>query len=296
MVKNRLRFHKEISRNKRNSILLIIIVGIVLIGLVYAIGMAIGADVFVIGIIAIIISLSYTLIGYYKSDKIALASVKAKPINKNNSKHKQYFDLVEGLCLASGMPMPKLYVMENRQINAFATGRNPDNSVICVTTGALEKLDKQELEGVLSHELSHIANYDIRFMTLTAILVGMIAIISQIFLRSLWFSSMRGRGRDKGSAIFLIIGILLAILAPIIVMLVQLAISRKREHVADSTAVKFTRSPTGLRKALEKIRGNSEMKVPDAVTPLFIEKPSKKKELFSTHPLLEERINRLKKM
>jgi len=158
----------------------------------------------------------------------------------------------------------------------------------------LQKLNKQELEGVLSHELSHIANYDIRFMTLTAVLVGMIAIISEIFLRSLWF---RGNDRDnKGGAILIVIGIVLAILAPLITQLVQFAISRKRELVADSNAVKFTRSPTGLINALTKIKDNKDMKVSGAVAPLFLAKPSNVANLFETHPPLTERIERLKKM
>jgi len=295
MEETRLSFYNEIARNKRNSVFLIIIVSLVLVGLIYVIGLAIGADIFLIGIIAVIISVLYVLFGYYSSDKIAIASVNAKPAEKE--KYRQYYHSVEGLCLASGMPMPKLYIVENPQINAFASGRNPQNSVICVTAGALEKLNKQELEGVLAHELSHIANYDIKFMTLTAVLVGMIAIISQIFLRSLFFTSISGnRNRQSGNAIFMIIGIILAILAPILVALVQLAISRKREYSADASAVKFMRTPTGLINALEKIKHNSEMKVSGAVAPLFLAKPNKAKELFSTHPPLEERIKRLRKM
>ncbi|MBU4085953.1 MAG: M48 family metallopeptidase, partial [Nanoarchaeota archaeon] len=234
--------------------------------------------------------MSYVLISYYNSDKIALASVGAKLASKE---YKQYYDSVEGLCLASGLPMPKLYIMQHEQINAFASGRDPKHAVICVTTGALQKLNKQELEGVLAHELSHIANYDIRFMTLTAVLVGVIAIISQIFLRSLWF---RGGDRDNKNAIFMIIGIALAILAPILTMLVQLAISRRREYAADSSAVKFMRTPTGLIGALTKIKGNKEMKVSGAVAPLFLAKPSKSVELFQTHPALEKRIERLRRM
>jgi len=187
-----------------------------------------------------------------------------------------------------------LYIMRHDQINAFASGRGPQHAVICVTTGCLEKLNKHELEGVLSHELSHIANYDIRFMTLTAVLVGMIAIISEIFLRSMW---MRSRDDDsKGNMIFLVIGIVLAILAPIIVQLVQLAISRRREFAADASAVKFTRSPTGLIGALTKIKGNSEMKVSGAVSPLFLAKPNRVSNLFETHPPLDVRIAKLGKM
>jgi len=289
----RLSFYTEIAKNKRNSVFLMIAVIIVIVGLGYAITLATSPEYFtMIMIFATIFSIFYVLISYYNSDKIAIASVNAKPAS--GEKYRIYHNLVEGLCLASGLPKPKLYVIENEQINAFASGRNPEHAVICVTTGALEKLNKQELEGVLAHELSHVANYDIRFMTLTAVLVGMVSIISQIFLRSLWFSS--GNRNDKGKALFMLVGVILAILAPIAVMLVQLAISRKREYTADSSAVKFMRTPTGLIGALEKIKHNQDMKVSGAVAPLFLAKPSKTSEIFQTHPPLEKRIERLKRM
>jgi len=298
MQPSRLSFHEEIRKNKIHSFLMIGIVFIVLIALGFVIALTVGGDYFFfILILAIIISLSYILVSYYNSDKIALASVKAKRVHADNPKYRQYHHLVEGISLASGLPKPKLYIMEHKQINAFASGRDPQHAVICVTTGALEKLDKRELEGVLAHELSHIANYDIRFMTLTAVLVGMIAIISQIFLRSLFFRSIGGGSqKNKGNTIFMIIGIALAILAPIIVSLVQLAISRKREYAADSSAVKFMRTPTGLIHALTKIQHNEEMKVSGAVAPLFLAKPTKQKELFMTHPPLSKRIDRLRRM
>ena len=290
----RISFYDQISRNKRNSILLFGIVGALLIALIYSIAKAFSTiDSFVILIFAIIFTTIYSLISYYSSDSIALASVGA--IKANQTQYRQYYNSVEGLTLASGIPMPQLYIMNNPQINAFATGRDPKHAVICVTTGALEKLNKQELEGVLAHEMSHIANYDIRFMTLTAILVGMISIVAQIFLRSLWFSGDRD-SNNKSGAIFLVIGIVLAILAPIVTSLVQLAISRKREYTADATAVKFTRSPTGLINALAKIKSNSEMKVSGSVAPLFLAKPNKAAELFSTHPDINSRIEILKKM
>ncbi len=296
MQHNRISFHDQIARNKRASIILILSVFLVLVGLVYAIGLAIGGDIFFISIFATIFGVTYVLITYHQSSKIALWSVNAKLASP--SEYSQYHHLVEGLCLASGMPKPKLYVMENPQINAFATGKNPKESIICVTTGCLEKLTKQELEGVLAHELSHIANYDIRFMTLTAILVGLISIIAQVFLRGLFWGSIGGRGNrnNNGGAVIMIISIALAILAPVFVAMVQLAISRKREYSADASAVKFIRSPTGLIGALEKIKGNAEMKVPQAVSPLFLAKPNKTAELFSTHPSLEKRIEVLKKM
>jgi heat shock protein HtpX len=308
-MSDRISFHDQISRNKLKSFFLIIIIFIVFVALGAIIGLVMGPDYFlIIMILAIIISIIYVIAGYYKSDKIALASVNAKLAKQ--SEYPQYHHSVEGLCLASGMPKPKLYVMDDKNINAFASGRNPEHAVLCFTKGALEKLDKQELEGVIGHELSHIANYDIRFMTLTAVLVGMIAIISQIFIRSLWWSSISGgRGRDKGNSqvVFMIIGIAMAILAPIVVMLVQLSISRKREYSADASAVKFIRSPTGLTNALKKIDSEhlsleqsqeQKKKITKVVAPLFISDPFKKKvqNAFSTHPSIKKRISLLERM
>jgi len=288
-------FYDQIARNKRKSVFLMILVFIVLVALGYAISMAFSpADFYTIMILSIIISISYILISYYNSDKIALASVNAKPADRNQ--YRQYYDSVEGLTLASGTPMPKLYIMENEQINAFASGRDYQHAVVCVTTGALKRLNKQELEGVLAHELGHIANYDIRFITLIAVMVGMISIISQMFLRSMWF---RGNDREgKGNAIFILIGIALAILAPIVVQLVQLAISRKREFSADATAVQFTRYPPGLMNALKKIKNDKPMQVNKAVAPLFMSDPFRRKisNWLSTHPPIDMRIKILEQM
>jgi len=289
-------FHDQISRNKRNSVFLIIIIFAVLILLSYVIGLIYSDFFFIILIIGIIISIIYIFSTYYNSDKIALASVKAKPADYQN--YRQLHNIVEGLCLASGLPKPKIYIIPSNQINAFATGRDPKNSAIAITEGALKKLNKEELEGVISHELSHIANYDIRFMTLVAVMVGLVAIISEIFLRSLWFSGGKGNNDNK-NIIILIIGIVLAILSPIIVALVQLAISRKREYAADASAVKFTRYPPGLIKALKKIKNDSDkFKVSKAVSPLFISDPLRKKlsGLTSTHPPIEKRIKALERM
>lgn len=298
MKGERIDFRDQISRNKLKSFFLMLSIFIILIILGYVISFAFSPDYFfIIMIIAIIFSLSYLLIGFYKSDKIAIASVKAKKASRTN--HKQYYNLVEGLTLASGLSMPKLYIMNSSQINAFASGRNPENSVICVTTGALEKLEKRELEAVLAHELGHIANYDIRFITLVTILVGMIAIISEIFLRSLFWNSMSDNN-NKSNWIFILIGILMAIIAPIVVKLVQLSISRKREFSADASSVKFTRYPESLIKALKKIQADykkgitSEKKVSKAVAPLFFASPLKN--LTSTHPSIEKRIQALEQM
>ena len=254
-------------------------------------------------IFATIFSLIYVWLGYYYSDKIALSSVRAKPASQ--TEHRQLYHSAEGISIASGLPMPKLYVMESEEINAFASGRDPKHAVICFTTGAIKKLSKHELEGVMAHEMSHIANYDIRFMTLTAVLIGMISILAQLFLRSLWFSNLDGDNRDGRVQIFLIIlGIVFAILAPIVAQLVSFAISRKREYAADASGVKFTRYPKGLADALRKIKNEhvpeSERKhiTAKAMAPLFISDPFKKKiqNMFSTHPPIDDRIKKLEMM
>lgn len=290
----RIDFRDQISKNKWKSFSLMFVIFAIIILLGYVISFVLDPDLSsVILIFSIIISIFYVIVTYYNSDKIVLASVGAREIKKEDNKF--YYDIVEGLTIASGLPMPKLYVMPSMQINAFASGRDPKNSVVCVTQGALEKLERRELEGVLAHELGHISSYDIRYMTLVAVMVGIISIISQMFLRSLSFRSSN-RDNDKGNAIFMIIGIILAILAPICVAFVQLAISRKREFSADASAVKFTRYPPGLIGALEKIKyaNEPEKKINKAIAPLFFANPFK--ELGSTHPSIEKRIEVLKRM
>jgi len=244
-------------------------------------------------IFSIFISTIYVFFSYYNSDKIAIASVGAKPADYQ--KYKMYHELVEGISIASGMPKPKIYVMNSQQINAFASGRDPHHAVICVTEGALEKLEKRELESVIAHEMGHIANFDIRYTTLVAVMVGMIAIISEIFLRSMHFKT-DNKG-NKAGAILILVGVLLAILAPIFVQLVQFAISRKREYAADATAVKFTRYPEPLISALKKIQKENtfpEKKISKSIAPLFFANPLKN--LTSTHPPIEKRIMALERM
>ncbi|MBI2042987.1 M48 family metallopeptidase [Candidatus Pacearchaeota archaeon] len=287
----RISFHDQISRNKWKSFFLMLVIFSVIVLFGYVISFAFEPGFFfIIMIISIMISLLYIWFSYYNSGKIAIASVGAKEASRQS--HKQFYDLVEGLTIASGLPMPKLYIMNSEQINAFASGRNPKNAVVCATTGALDKLDKRELEGVLAHELSHVANFDIRYMTLVVGMVGMIAIASEIFLRSLWFHN----SNNNKNWIFIMAGILMAILAPIIVRLIQMAISRKREFGADATAVKFTRYPQGLIGALKKIQKEKyvEKKVTKAVAPLFFSNPLKN--LASTHPPIEKRIEVLERM
>ena len=296
----RLSFEDQIAKNKLKSVLLMTLVIAFFIALGYVVAQLFDPSYFfVIMIISIIFSLSYTVISYYSSDKIALSSVRAQPASR--TEHRMFFHAAESMAISSGLPMPRLYVMNSPEINAFASGRDPNHAVICITTGALEKLNKQELEGVIAHEMSHVANFDIRFMTLTAILIGMISILAELFLRSLWFSHDDDRG-NRSQVLFLLIGVVLSILAPIAAQLVSLAISRKREYLADATGAKLTRYPQGLANALKKIKNEhvsrSEMhRFNKAVAPLCIANPFKKVSgLFATHPPIDERIKRLESM
>ncbi len=290
-MEKRIDFRDQIARNNLKSFVLIMSIFLVFVLFGYVISLAFDPSYFfVIMIFSIIISLLYIWFGYYNSAKIAIASVGAKKASPHE--YRQYHSIVEGLTIASGLPKPELYVMNSPQINAFASGRSPRNAVVCVTTGALEKLDKKELEGVLAHELSHVGNYDIRYMTIATVLVGMIAIASEMFLRSLWFSN----GNNNKHPFLIIAGIALAILAPLVVQLVQLAISRRREYNADASAVKYTRYPSGLIGALKKIKAENypEKKVSKAIAPLFFSNPLKG--LLSTHPDIGKRIEVLQRM
>src|SRR3989344_7000345 len=298
----RISFEDQIQKNKVKSFILIVVIFTFFIILGYIISMILDPSYFFIVMsFSVVFSLLYVLISYYNSDKIALMSVRAKPASQ--TEHRQFYAAAENMAIASGLPVPRLYIMESEEINAFASGRNPKTAVICVTTGALKKLNKQELEGIIAHEMSHIANYDIRFMTLTAVLIGMVSIIAQMFLRNLWFSNV-GNNRDGRTQIFLIlIGILFAILAPIAAQIVSLAISRKREYLADATGVKLTRCPPGLANALKKIKNEhvssaEKHNYSKAIAPLFISDPFKRKisGLFMTHPDISDRIRRLEAM
>jgi len=249
--------------------------------------------------IALIFSLLFTFFSYYYSDKIVLASVRARPATRKENTY--LVNVVEELAIAAGVPTPRIYVIDSDELNAFATGRDPEHAVVCVTTGLMRILNRSELEGVIAHEMSHINNYDVRFATLVAVMVGMIVIIADMFRRSMWYrGGDRDRDDDKGG-ILIFVGLLFAILAPIFVKLVQLAISRKREYLADSNGAYLTRYPEGLADALEKIKRNNtgSLRVSRAVAPLFIVNPfSSKKiaELFSTHPDIDSRIEKLRNM
>lgn len=248
--------------------------------------------------IAIIISIISSWGAYYNSDKIVLSLNGARPATKEENQ--RMYESLEGLCIAAGLPMPKLYIMDDLSPNAFATGRNPEHAVICVTTGLMEKLDSYELEGVLAHELSHIKNYDILLQTIASIFVGFVTILSDLFFRVSIRSSRRDNDNNSGNAIFALIGIIFLILSPIFATLLQLALSRNREYLADSSAVELTRNPEGLINALRKISSDPDPleQANKSTECLYISNPLKKegltKKLFSTHPPIEDRIEALK--
>ncbi|MBU2634359.1 MAG: M48 family metallopeptidase [Nanoarchaeota archaeon] len=293
--------YNQISRNKRNSVLLFILFFMLVGVVVYIVNMLFfGGYIFII--FAAIIAIAFALISYYSGDKIVLSMTKAKEANKKD--HAYLINTVEGLCIAAGIPKPKIYVMPGQQINALATGTSPEKASIAVTEGALQKLDRQELEGVIAHELSHIKNYDIRIMVLASVLVGIIIFISEIMLRSFIFGGLRSRDSKGGSLqiIMIVVGIALLILAPIVAQMIKFAISRKREYLADASGALLTRYPKGLANALRKIKSDpSEMKTAsNATAHLFISNPFKKKQflsgLFSTHPNIDDRIKKLDSM
>ncbi len=295
--------YSQIDSNKRSSILLVMIFITIIIGLGYAYSQLTGDSTYGGVWIAIIISFFSTIFSYYQGDTIALYTSGAVAIAKEDNPY--LYNLVENLSIASGIPMPKLHIIPDEAINAFATGRDPAHASIAVTQGAIDKLENEELEGVLAHELSHVTNYDIRFMTLVAVLVGSISILANLFLRSRWFmggkrSNREGEGNQLGG-ILMIVGIVLAILSPIIAELIKLAISRRREYLADASGSLLTRYPEGLASALEKIAAENQplQQASQATAHLFLASPFSQKSfwnLFATHPPIEERIKKLREI
>src|SRR3989344_2200982 len=249
--------YSEISSNKWKSVLLFLAFFIFIGIFIWMINLFFFQGyVFIIG--ATIVAIIFALISYYSGDKIVLAMSHAKEANKKD--HAHLINTVEGLAIAAGIPQPKVYVIPGTQINAFATGRSPKNSSVAVTEGALQKLNRQELEGVIAHELSHIKNYDIRVMVLASVLVGIIVFASEIMLRSFLWGGMSSNDNKGGrlNLIFIIIGVVLLILAPIVAQLIKFAISRKREYLADASGALITRYPKGLADALRKIQQDHE--------------------------------------
>ncbi|MFH1789749.1 MAG: M48 family metallopeptidase [bacterium] len=290
--------YSQIDSNKRKSVVLMILFIAILLGIGYVFDIAMGGNGFQGTWIAIIISLLLTAVSYFAGDRLALHASGAKPILKKDNRY--FYNMVENLCITAGLPMPKLYIMEDSAINAFATGRNPKFASIAVTRGAIEKLENEELEGVLAHELSHIGNYDIRFMTLVAVMVGAIAMLSNFFLRMNLFRS-KDRGNNQLAVLFMFVGIVLALISPVVAELIKLSISRKREYLADASGSLLTRYPEGLARALEKIRDDNVplKKASTATAHLFIASPFSGKKVnryFSTHPPIEDRVKELRLM
>ncbi|MBN1943582.1 MAG: M48 family metallopeptidase [Phycisphaerae bacterium] len=319
-------FHTLIVKNKRNSFWLILgffvvfaAVGL-LIGAVWggyepavdADGRPVeGAGVnwsfsITVAVVAAGIAFILTMASYYGGGSVLLGVSKAREIKKADDP--QLFNVVEELCLAGGIPMPKIYVIQDSAMNAFATGRNPKHASVAITTGLRQKLNRDELQGVMAHELSHVRHYDILYATLMAVMVGCLVMLCDVFLRSLWFGGgRRRRSRDSGGgaaqAVLLVIAIVLAILAPILARIIQMALSRQREYLADAGSVELTRNPDGLAGALAKLSGDKEvLEVANRATaPLYIVHPFKKfedraKSIFDTHPPIADRIQRLRSL
>lgn len=298
--------YEDIRKNKVRTSVIVSIFLIIIALIIYYICMA-----FDLGIISIVIAMAFSIIStfgsYYYSDKIVLATNKARPAT--SEENQKLINILDSLMVSSGLEhKPRLYVTDDPQPNAFATGRNPENAVICVTTGLLNKLNYYELEGVIAHELSHIKNYDIRLSAVVSVMVGFIVMLSDWVSRALFWRHGRDNDDDsKGNAILMLIGLLCLILAPIFGQLMQLALSRRREYLADSTAVEFTRNPDGLISALQKldIDPNELSTANNATAHMYIVSPfkanssknkKKKTSLFSTHPSIDDRIEALRNL
>jgi heat shock protein HtpX len=306
-------FRSQISANNRNSIFLVLIVLWVLVVLGAAIGYLMTGDL--VGILgatafALLLGGVMALGSYYRGDSLVLAASQAREVNDQTQP--QLMNVVRELTLAAGIQMPRVYIIPDSAPNAFATGRDPRHASIAVTSGLLDKLDREELQGVIGHELSHVRNYDIRFTLLVGVLVGSIALLADFFLRFTFWGGMGGGRRSSSSssdsssglqAVVFLVAVVLAILAPIAARLVQLAVSRQREYLADASSVELTRNPQGLEGALMKIAADPEpLEVANRATQhLYVVNPMKKLSdrgsgLFSTHPPILDRVNRLRAM
>ncbi len=295
--------YEQIARNKWKSVFLIIFFLCLIFALSWVFGELTGWGPHGL-IIAVIIAIAMTFGSYYASDKIVLAISRAKPVKKED--YPYLYNVVEGLAIAAGLPKPRCYIIDDTAPNAFASGRNPKNSVIVVTKGLLEKLNRAELEGVIAHEMAHVKNYDILVQTLAVVMVGIVALLSDWILRTLFWGrgKRRSEGKGRGGAeIFIVVGIVLAVLSPLIAQFLRLAISRKREFLADANGAFLTRYPPGLASALKKLAADREPleAANKATAHLYIVNPlkdfkGKVNKLFSTHPPVEERITALEKM
>lgn len=292
---------EDVKKNKMKSWFIVLLFLVFISLIVYYICMALDLGTMSI-VIAMIFAIASTWGSYYYSDKIVLSLNKARPATKEENL--RLVNILDSLVVSSGLPCtPKLYIVEDSQPNAFATGRNPENAVICVTTGLLDKLEYYELEGVLAHEMAHIKNYDIRLSAVVSVMVGFVVMLSDWFTRIAFWGGSRDRDdNSRGNAIVMLIGLIFLILSPIFGKLMQLAISRKREYLADATAIEFTRNPDGLISALQKISGDpNQLKVANNATEnMYIVNPFRGKKssssLWSTHPSIEDRVEALRNL
>lgn len=295
--------YQQQSANIRKTWLIMFLFTVFITTIAYVFGKASGYGLSYAGI-ALIFSGITSIGSYFFSDKMVILTTGAREIREQD--YPDYYHVVENLAIADGLPMPKVYVMDDSSPNAFATGRDYKHAVVCATTGILAILNKAELEGVIAHELSHVKNYDIRLMAVVTVLVGFIAIIADMFMRSMWFGGgRRDDDRNSNNGIFIIIGIVFALISPLVATLIQLAVSRRREFLADASGALLTRYPEGLARALEKISSSSQplSRASNATAHLFIANPFKDKtsgawfaSLFNTHPPIEERIKILRSM
>ncbi|MEM0493422.1 MAG: M48 family metallopeptidase [Candidatus Thermoplasmatota archaeon] len=294
---------EHIRKNKRDTAIICTLMALLFIGVVFAFGLFFFHDPFVAFLFAVPIAIVYVALTYSFSVQSVLAAARARPANPSIREEKLLIYKVEEMAIAAGLPIPNVYVQDSDYINAFATGKKPEDSVICATTGALRKLKIDELEGVIGHEMSHIKNRDILVSTVTIGVVGAIAIISEILFYSLfWGGGDRNRGRSGGNPIIIVVALFFVILAPIFARLTYLAISRRREYLADADGAYLTRNPDGLANALEKIKNDmprGRVQGSKMVAPLYIANPFKSQSLdsiWSTHPPIDERIKRLRSM
>jgi heat shock protein HtpX len=297
---------EHIRKNKRDTLFICILMLLLLFSVIFAVGWILGAPPIFATAIGLPIAIAYILITYSFSVQSVLSAAGARPANPQNRDEKILIYKVEEMAIAAGLPTPKVYVQDSKDINAFATGKKPEESIICATTGAIQQLNKEELEGVIGHEMSHIKNRDILIMTVTVGVVGAIALIAEIVFRMLFWGGISGGGRGGkkgggGNAIVLILAIVFIILAPIFSRLTYFAISRRREYLADADGAYLTRNPEGLARALEKIKEDipDDPKGSKTVAPLYIANPFKRalrNSIWSTHPPLDERIKRLRSM
>jgi len=296
--------YEQISSNKWKSFFLILFFLCLIFVLAWILGEQTGLGSQAL-ILAVIIAVAMTFGSYYASDKIVLAISRAKPVEKKD--YPYLYNVVEGLAIAGGLPKPRCYIIDDTAPNAFASGRNPKNSVIVVTKGLLQKLNRAELEGVIAHEMAHIKNYDVLIMTLTVVMVGVVALLSDWMLRSFIWGGGKRRRSSKGSGnagvILVVVGLVLAILSPLIAQLIRLAVSRKREFLADANGAFLTRYPPGLASALRKLDADKEPleAANKATAHLYIVNPLKDikgvvNKMYSTHPPIEERVTALEKM